>query len=69
LIYKRKPRAPFVNVEFADGTKEQVWCTFDEEQIDLDVRTKTTKDFIRAEGLIPLPLGCMKGIKPRLRYL
>lgn len=47
LIYKRKPRAPFVDVDFADGTKEQVWCTFDEEQIDLDVRTKTTKEFIK----------------------
>jgi hypothetical protein len=25
--------------------------------------------FIRAEGLIPRSLGCMKGIKSRLRYL
>jgi hypothetical protein len=25
--------------------------------------------FIRAEGLIPRPLGRMKGIKSRLRYL
>ncbi len=53
LIYKRKPRAPFVDVHFADGTTEQVWCTFDEEQIDLDVRTETTKDFIK-ENLVNL---------------
>lgn len=46
LIYKRKPRAPYVEVAFADGTKEKVWCTFDEEQIDLDVTTETTRQFI-----------------------
>ena len=45
-IYKRKPRAPYVEAEFADGSKEKVWCTFCEEQIDLDVTKKDTKDFI-----------------------
>ncbi len=47
LIYKRKPRAPFVEVTFADGTTEKVWCTFDEQQIDLDVTTEVTKKFIK----------------------
>lgn len=47
LIYKRKPRAPYIEAEFADGTKEKVWCTFCEEQIDLDVTKQKTKDFIR----------------------
>lgn len=46
LIYKRKPRAPYAEVSFADGSKEKVWCTFDEEQIDLDVTTTTTREFI-----------------------
>jgi len=55
LIYKRKPRAPFADVSFADGSTEQVWCTFDEEQIDLDVRTETTKKFI-ADNLTNLAL-------------
>lgn len=45
-IYKRKPRAPYVEAEFADGSKEKVWCTFCEEQIDLDVTKQETKDFI-----------------------
>lgn len=45
-IYKRKPRAPYVEAEFADGSKEKIWCTFCEEQIDLDVTKKKTKDFI-----------------------
>lgn len=49
LIYKRKPRAPYVEVTFADGTKEKVWCTFDEQQIDLDVTTETTRNFIKEQ--------------------
>ncbi|MDF2888859.1 MAG: sucrose phosphorylase [Lacrimispora sp.] len=47
LIYKRKPRAPYSEVQFKNGDVEKVWCTFCEEQIDLDVRTETTKEFIR----------------------
>ena len=47
LIYKRKPRAPYRMAEFADGTSEKVWCTFDEQQVDLDVTTPTTKKFIK----------------------
>lgn len=46
-IYKRKPRAPYIEAEFADGSKEKIWCTFCEEQIDLDVTTDKTKEFIR----------------------
>lgn len=46
LIYKRKPRAPYVEVAFKDGSLEKVWCTFDEQQIDLDVTTVTTQKFI-----------------------
>ena len=47
LIYKRKPRAPYAEVEFADHTVEKVWCTFCEEQIDLDVTKDATRRFIR----------------------
>lgn len=46
-IYKRKPRAPYVEAKFADGTTEKVWCTFDEEQIDIDCKSDTAKEFIR----------------------
>lgn len=46
-IYKRKPKAPYVDLQFKDGTREKIWCTFSEEQIDLDVTRKTTKDFIK----------------------
>jgi sucrose phosphorylase len=47
LIYKRKPRAPYIDVEFQDGTTEKIWCTFDNEQVDLNVDSKVTKKFIR----------------------
>lgn len=46
-IYKRKPRAPYIEAEFKDGTKEKIWCTFCEEQIDLDVSKEAVKQFIR----------------------
>jgi len=47
MIYKRKPRAPYFEAEFKDGTSEKVWCTFDSEQIDLDVTTHATKVFMK----------------------
>jgi sucrose phosphorylase len=46
-IYKRKPKEPSVVAHFADGTEEKVWCTFSDEQIDLDCTTAATRDFIK----------------------
>ncbi|MEA1974693.1 MAG: sucrose phosphorylase, partial [Bacillota bacterium] len=46
-IYKRKPRAPYIDVEFNDGSKEKIWCTFDEEQVDLDITKDSTRLFIK----------------------
>ncbi len=46
-IYKRKPKAPYFEAQFADGSREKVWCTFGDEQIDLDVTTPVTRAFIR----------------------
>lgn len=46
-IYKRKPRAPYIEAEFADGSKEKIWCTFCTEQIDLDVTKEKTREFIK----------------------
>lgn len=45
-IYKRKPRAPYVEAHFADGSTEKVWCTFDEEQIDINCKSGTAKKFL-----------------------
>ncbi len=45
-IYTRKPRPPFLEVEFADGNREKIWCSFGYEQIDLDIRQSVTREFI-----------------------
>ena len=45
-IYKRKPRHPFTEVAFADGSSGKVWCTFDNEQIDLDLTSTVGKTFV-----------------------
>ncbi|RAK08459.1 sucrose phosphorylase [Halanaerobium saccharolyticum] len=47
LIYKRKPRAPYIEVEFEDGIAEKIWCTFDEEQLDLNMESEVVKEFIK----------------------
>lgn len=52
-IYKRKPKAPYYEVNFKDGSKENVWCTFAEEQIDLNMKSKLVKEFIK-ETLISM---------------
>ena len=46
-IYKRKPRAPYISVTFKDGTSEKVWCTFGDDQIDLNIRNDVTWQFIK----------------------
>jgi sucrose phosphorylase len=52
FIYKRKPRGPYVTVTFGDGVKEKVWCTFGDDQIDLDIRREVTWQFIKDNLLI-----------------
>ena len=47
LIYKRKDKAPVQEIDFADGTKEHLWNTFGDEQIDINVKSKVANEFIR----------------------
>jgi sucrose phosphorylase len=47
LIYKRKPRSPHIDIKFADGTSEKLWCTFGDEQVDINVKDPAAKAFIR----------------------
>lgn len=47
LIYKRKDKPPFQEVTFANGESTQVWNTFGEEQIDLDVTKAITLEYIQ----------------------
>lgn len=46
-VYTRKPRPPFTMIERSDGSKEKLWCTFDYEQIDVDLTSPVTKDVFR----------------------
>ncbi|HHV08819.1 MAG TPA: sucrose phosphorylase [Clostridiales bacterium] len=46
MLNKRKPHAPCVEIEFADKNKEKIWCTFGEEQMDLDLNSETTWRFV-----------------------
>ena len=45
-IYKRKPKAPYTIAPFSDGSEEKVWCTFGEEQIDLNCDSQVTRQYI-----------------------
>lgn len=47
LLNKRKPCAPCVDISFRDGTTEKIWCTFDDEQMDLDLRQDAAWDFVK----------------------
>lgn len=46
-VYTRKPRPPYTVIQRADGSREKIWCTFDYEQIDLDVTAPKTKEVFR----------------------
>ena len=49
LIYTRKPRDPWVPVNFGDGSVRNVWCTFFEEQIDIDLFSDVGRRWLEAE--------------------
>jgi sucrose phosphorylase len=46
-IYKRKSRAPYIDITFKDNTAEKVWCTFGDDQIDLNIQNNVTWQFIK----------------------
>lgn len=45
-IHIRKEKEPFREVTFADGSKERVWCTFTENQIDLNYEADITYELM-----------------------
>lgn len=46
-VYTRKPRPPYTMIQRADGSREKLWCTFDYEQIDLDLASPVTRRVLR----------------------
>ena len=61
-VYTRKPRPPYTIIHRADGSKEKLWCTFDYEQIDLDLNAPKTREIMR-NFLIRLARGPVKMIR------
>ena len=47
-VYTRKPRPPYTVIERPDGSREKIWCTFHDEQIDLDVYSPVTEQMLRS---------------------
>ena len=39
-IYRPRPGNPFVEFAFGDGVSREIWCTFSDNQIDLDIRNE-----------------------------
>ena len=46
-VYTRKPRPPYIVLERPNGALEKIWCTFEQEQIDLDYGSPKTKEVMR----------------------
>lgn len=46
LLNKRKNHAPCERILFADGEEEDIWCTFSEEQMDLNLDSPVTWEFV-----------------------
>lgn len=46
-VYTRKPRKPYQYIHRPDGSKEIIWCTFANEQIDFDVKSSKTREMFR----------------------
>lgn len=45
MLNKRKNQAPCERIAFADGTQEDIWCTFSSEQMDLNLESEKTWEF------------------------
>lgn len=46
-IYRPRPGTPFVEVEFKDGTKKNIWCTFSKDQIDVDINNPAIRQYFK----------------------
>jgi len=47
ILYRRKDGEPCQEFVRKDGKKVNLWCTFTQEQIDLDIRTEATKNYLK----------------------
>lgn len=47
ILYRRKDGEPCQEFVRKDGKKVNLWCTFTQEQIDLDIRKEATKSYLK----------------------
>lgn len=47
-VFRRKPSPPYLVVTLPRGETERVWCTFDEEQIDLNVQSARGRELLKS---------------------
>lgn len=47
ILYRRKDGEPYQEFVRKDGKKVKLWCTFTQEQIDLDISAETTKKYLK----------------------
>lgn len=45
-LYKRSDKPLFVEIPLPDGTRKRLWCSFSEQQIDLDTDSPITRQYI-----------------------
>lgn len=46
VLNKRKPCAPCEKITFKDNAQEDIWCTFDDEQMDLNLESETAWKYV-----------------------
>ncbi|MDC7127293.1 MAG: sucrose phosphorylase, partial [Spirochaetales bacterium] len=39
-VYRRQPSPPWLDITFDSGKNERIWCTFSEQQIDIDISSE-----------------------------
>ena len=47
MIRTRKPEAPVIEVKCNDGSVHRLWCTFGEQQIDIDPFSASGQEFVK----------------------
>ncbi|MFQ7550255.1 MAG: hypothetical protein ACLRMZ_08075 [Blautia marasmi] len=48
MLNKRKDHAPCERILFDDGEEEDIWCTFSEEQMDLNLSLGSPGSLLRS---------------------
>ena len=46
-IYRRQPTDPWLTIKFPSSREKKIWCTFSEEQIDIDITSDTGMELFR----------------------